>query len=103
MDDNTARIIIALISSASTIFGAIVTYLVASRKQSIKDAKREQKQQDTFEKLFYELDGVKKRLDCHNGYAKKFEENSRELAIINNKITGIQKDIDYLKSDRCKV
>lgn len=102
-EDNIVKIIIAVISLAGTLIGLLIGYIGKTKKQAVIDGMREQKQQDTFDKLFEEIEGVKKRLDCHNGYAKKFEENTKELSIMNNKITSIQKDIDYLKSDRCKV
>lgn len=100
---NFIPVIVAFIGFLGVLTGAIFGYLGKSKKQAVVDAIKEQKQQDTFDKLFNELVEVKKRLDCHNGYAKKFEENSKELSIINNKLTGLQIDIDYLKSDRCKV
>lgn len=102
-EDNIVKVVIALIGLLGTIIGLLVGYIGKTKKQAVVDAMREQKQQDTFDKLFNELVDVKKRLDCHNGYAKKFEENTKELAVINNKLTGLQKDIDYLKTDRCKI
>lgn len=102
-EDNIVKLIIALIGLFGTLIGLLVGYIGKTHKQSIIDAKREQKQQDTFNTILSEMESIKKRLDCHNGYAKKFEENNKELATINNKLTGLQKDIDYLKSDKCHV
>ena len=110
MDDNQVKIIIAIIGLIGTLIGGFSSYFVTSKKQAIQDAKREQNQADQFNSLFNELNGVKKRLDEHNHYAEKFADYSKTIAIIgerqatiNKSIEKLQKDIDYLKSDRCKV
>lgn len=102
-EDSYVKIIVAIIGLLGGIITLLSSLVIKMRKQAVEDAKRDQKHQDSFERLFDELIGVKKRLDCHNGYAKKFEENSKELSKINNKLTGIEKDIEYLKTDRCVV
>ena len=56
-------------------------------------AKHEQKQQDALDMLKDELASVKKRLDQHNGYAEKFAEASKDIALI-------KKDVEYLKSKK---
>lgn len=38
----------------------------------------------------YRLDNLEKKVDLHNGYAKMFNESSKD-------ITAIQKDIEWLK------
>ena len=110
MDDNQVKIVIAIIGLIGTIVGAFSSFIISSKKQAIQDAKREQNQADQFDNLFKEITGVKKRLDEHNHYAEKFAENSKYIAIITERQTVInkalekmQKDIDYLKTDRCKV
>ena len=54
-----------------------------SREDAIKDAQREQRQSDR-------LEAIERKLDIHNGYAEK-------LGSIQNDITAIHKDIEYLK------
>ena len=53
---------------------------------------------------------IKTRLDSHNGYAEKFAETTKNIAVmaerqesLSKAMDRMQKDIDYLKSDRCKV
>ena len=103
MDDNTVKIIVAIIGLIGTLIGGFSTYFVTSKKNAIQDAKREQNQKDQFANLFNELNSVKKRLDEHNHYAEKFAENAKDVAVMNERIERIQKDIEYLKTDRCKV
>lgn len=91
--DNITQILVALIALLSTVFGGILGYIGRSRKQAVIEAKREQQQADSFEKLFQEMDGIKKRLDVHNKYAEKFGD-------IELSLTSIQKDIEYLRKDK---
>ena len=58
-EDNIVKIIVALIALSGTILGIIVGYISKSRKQAIIDAKREQKQNDLFERLFQEMNAIK--------------------------------------------
>ena len=110
MEDNIVKLIIAIIGLIGTIFGGFSSYLISSKKQAVKEAKREQNQSDLFNNIFNELNAIKKRLDEHNSYGEKFAENSKNLAVFNERQTTIiktvetmQKDIDYLKSTKCKL
>lgn len=89
-EDNIVKIIVALISLCGVVLGIIVGYLGRSRKQAIIDAKREQQQNDLFDRLFREMEGIKKRLDTHNHYAEKF-------GTIEKTIITMQKDIEYIR------
>lgn len=89
-EDNIVKIIVALISLLGVILGVIVGYVGRSKKQAIIDAKREQKQTDLFDRLFTEMEGIKKRLDTHNHYAEKF-------GTIEKTIVTMQKDIEYIR------
>ena len=104
----------ALVAGVLAVIGSYVSNLALtirkSREQAIKDAEREQEQKDKLDRIYEEQRQIKIRLDSHNGYAEKFANNSEKLAVLaekqeatNNAIERIQKDIDYLKSDRCKV
>ena len=110
MDENTGKIIVSIIGLIGTIIGSLFTYLVKSKNQAIKEAEREQAQRDQIEAVLKEQQKIKERLDKHNGYAEKFAENSKSLAVLaveqKNIICSLdklQKNVDYLKSDRCKV
>ena len=110
MDDNTVKIIVSIIGLIGTIIGSLFTYLVKSKNQAIKDAEREQSQRDQIEMVLKEQQKIKERLDNHNHYAEKFADTSKNIAVLaveqKNIICSLdklQKDVDYIKSDRCKV
>lgn len=91
--DSNSQIIIAIIGLIGTIVGAIVGYIGKSRKNAIDEAKREQQQTDLFNKIFEEMNVIKKKLDEHNHYAEKFGE-------IEKSIISIKKDIEYIRKER---
>lgn len=91
-EDNVIKIVVAIIALISSILGGLIGYISKSKKQAIEDAKREQAQNDNFDKLFTEMKGIKKRLDIHNNYAEKFGEIEISLA-------GIKKDIEYIRKE----
>lgn len=72
---------------------AFITLLIAILKIYKHIIEREQKQQDMFDRMFDELDGVKKRLDTHNHYAEKFGSIEKSMIIM-------QKDIEYIKKGK---
>lgn len=92
--DNEAqvKIIIAVIGLIGTVIGAVLGYVSKSKKQAIEDAKREQQQNDQFNKIFEEMNIIKKKLDEHNHYAEKFGE-------IEKSIVSIKKDIEYIRKE----
>lgn len=76
-------VIVALVTG---ICGVVGQYLISnkkSREDDIKDAQREQRQNDRMEV-------IEKKLDEHNGYAQKFGQIEKD-------ITKIQKDVEYLR------
>lgn len=110
MDENTVKILVAIIGLIGTILGGIFTYLINTKNQAIKDAEREQAQKDQMEMVLKEQQKIKDRLDSHNHYAEKFAENSKNLAVmaveqknIICSLDKLQKDVEYLKSERCKL
>lgn len=92
-EDNFVTIIVALIGLAGTIMGVIIGYISKSKQQAVIDARREQKQNDLFARLFQEMEAIKKRLDMHNKYAEKFGE-------IEQSTIAIKKDIEYLRKEK---
>lgn len=96
MNDEITIAIISLISAGITagfsFLGQCVINKKKSREEAIKDAKKQQYNDDRDDLFAKEIEKINKKLDEHNHYAKKFEE-------VNIKITGIQKDIEYLRKD----
>lgn len=87
------EIIVALIGFAGVISGTFFGYLGRSKKQSIIDAQREQKQMDQFTLVFKQMEEIKKRLDTHNRYAEKFGD-------IEKSVIAIKKDIEYIRKGK---
>lgn len=87
---NLSSIIVALISAAGSIFGANLAVRKNARENEIRDAIREQHQLDLFQSINEKIERLEKKVDTHNGYAEKFAETSKNLAVI-------AKEIEYLK------
>ncbi len=87
---NLSSIIVALISAAGSIFGASFAVRKNARENEIRDAVREQHQLDLFQSINEKIERLEKKVDTHNGYAEKFAETSKNLAVI-------AKEIEYLK------
>ena len=96
-------VIVGLIAAASSIICQLLISSSKSRETDARMAAHEQKQQDTLDEVKTELVAVKKRLDMHNGYAEKFANASKDIAILAERQKMIQKDVEILKSDRCKL
>lgn len=92
-EDNIVKIVVAIITLFGTVIGIIVGYVGRSKRQSINEAKREQEQTDNFDKIFDEMNEIKKRLDTHNRYAEKFGD-------IEKSIISIRKDIEYIRKEK---
>ena len=87
---------VAFISLLSATIVAVFTYLAnlshdkkKSHEEEIKEAKRQQYQDDRDDYFDEQIKIIKKKLDEHNHYAKKFES-------VDIKMTAMQKDIEYL-------
>ena len=82
-------IIVAIITGVLAVFGAYVGNVAISRKKSredaIRDAERETRQ-------VVRLDRLEKKVDEHNGYAQKFEEIGKDIAIIKTELEFIRKN-----------
>lgn len=88
-----SEIFTSIIGFAGVCVGAIFGYLGKSKKRAVQEARREQEQNDRFDKLFEELRQVKIRLDEHNNYAEK-------IGGIRESIIEIKKDIEYIRKDK---
>lgn len=106
-DSSVVEVVVPIVTGVLAVIGSFTgnyaMSLKKSREDAIKDAEREQSQRDQFDRLFAENMEIKKRLDEHNHYAEKFAENSKQIAVIIERQVQMQKDIDYLKSQRRKV
>lgn len=94
MDNNAISwtpIIVALISSIGGIIGAYLAVRKGSQEQEIKNAQREQRQSDRLDSIEEKIGRLEKKVDTHNGYAEKFGEYAKNMAVM-------AKDIEYLKS-----
>lgn len=91
MDSNVTSIVIAVITSISSIVGAYLACRRSNREQEIKDAQREQRQADRLDNIDDKIGVLSKKVDIHNGYAEKFGEISKNMAVM-------AKDIEFLKS-----
>lgn len=91
MDSNITSIIVAIIAAISSIVGAYLACRRSNREQEIKDAQREQRQADRLDIIDEKIGTLSKKVDIHNGYAEKFGEISKNMAVM-------AKDIEFLKS-----
>lgn len=91
-----APLISGILAVVGSFVGNYAMSLKKSREDAIKEAEREQAQKD-------QIESIKKRLDDHNHYAEKFAKNSEKLADVDIKLAQLQKDVEYLKSDKCRV
>lgn len=86
-------VIVGLISVAGSVIVQLIVSFTKSQETNATMAAHEQKQADALDALKEELSEVKKRLDQHNGYAEKFANATKDIALI-------QKDIEYLKKQK---
>lgn len=89
---------IAIISAITAIITALLSFLgniVLNRRKTheeeLKDAKRQQFNEDRDDYFDKQIELIKNKLDEHNHYAKKFEE-------VNIQLVEIKKDIEYIKN-----
>lgn len=94
-------VIVGLISVAGSVIVQLIVSFTKSQEANAKMAVHEQKQQDALEAVKDELVGVKKRLDAHNGYAEKFANATKDIAIVQKDIENIREQMKNLQV--CKV
>lgn len=92
-ESSIVQIILAILALIGTTLGAIIGYWGKSKKQSIEEAKREQKQIDNFEKIFEWMREVETKLDTHNHYAEK-------IGSIEKSLIEIKTDLKYVKESK---
>ena len=83
------NIIVASITGFLAVLGAYMGNVAITRKKSredaIREAEREARQSVVMERL-------EKKVDEHNGYAKKFEEIGKDIAVIKTEIEFLRKE-----------
>ena len=80
-------VLIALITGLCAVVGQWLISRNQNRQRKVEDAVRDARLDDR-------LAGVEKRLDEHNGYAKRFAEISTDIAVIKNDIKTLYKEKD---------
>lgn len=82
-------VVVAIITGILAVLGAYVSNVTVVRKKArddaIKDAEREARQA-------MRLEAIEKKLDIHNGYAEKFGDIQKDIAVV-------KKDIEYLRKE----
>lgn len=93
----TESIIVAIITGLFATIGVIITNLASNKKNSIEQAKRDTKIEDSINEL-------SKRVDNHNGLSDKIIKNSEDISLIQKDLTYISEEIKELKDmPICKV
>ena len=77
-------VVIALVTGACSVIGQYLISSKKSREDDIKDAQREQRQNDRMEV-------IEQKLDEHNGYAKRFEQIEKDVTKINTRLEFLTK------------
>lgn len=82
-------VVVASITGSLAVLGAYMGNVAITKKKSredaIREAEREARQSVIMERL-------EKKVDEHNGYAKKFEEIGKDIAIIKTEIEFLRKE-----------
>ena len=82
-------IAVAIITGVLAVLGTYVGNVAITRKKTREDAIREAKRE---QELTDRLDRLEKKVDEHNGYAKRFEEIGKDIAVIKTELGFIRKE-----------
>lgn len=80
---------VALITGVLAVFGTYVGNVAISRQKTRDDAVREARRD---QEIKDKLDRLEKKVDEHNGYAKRFEEIGKDIAVIKAEIEILRKE-----------
>lgn len=93
----TENIIVALVTGIFATIGVVISNMASNRKNSVEQAKRDQKLEDSINEL-------SKRVDNHNGLSDKIIKNTEDISLIQKDLTYIKGEIKELKDiPLCKV
>lgn len=76
-------IMVAIIAAAASIFGNLIVYGNARKKDAVERAKRDQYIDDR-------LKSIEHKLDTHNGYAEKLGALSADIRVIRTEIEHLK-------------
>lgn len=82
----TESIVVAIITAVGAVLGQLVISSASKRKQTIEEAKREQRLDDRLKEM-------EQKLDSHNSYAEKFTSVTTDIAVIKTEIKGIKEQL----------
>lgn len=77
-------ILVAIIAAVASVAGQWLISRKQSQDKAISEAKRD-------ERLELRLKAVEAKLDVHNGYAERFAEIGKDIAVIKTEITMLKK------------
>lgn len=108
-EESVVSIVVPIVSGVLAVIGSFVgnyaLSLKKSRENAIKEAEREQAEKDQLAMILEEQKEIKKRLDLHNGYAEKYAETTKNIALMAQKqeflaesVSNLQTDINVIKS-----
>lgn len=80
---------VAIITGSLAVLGAYVGNVAITRKKTREDAIREA-ERETRQSVIMER--LEKKVDEHNGYAKKFEDIGKDIAVIKTEIEFLRKE-----------
>lgn len=83
-------VVVALITGASAVVSNIVISRKKSHQDAIDNALREQRQSDR-------LDRIEKKVEEHNGYAKRFGDIEKAIVRIDTKLGDLQNEKNQSK------
>lgn len=86
-------IVIATIAAGASAFGSVQSTKKIVHEKEVNDALREQKQCMRLDNIDENIKKLEKKVDIHNGYAEKFAENSKSLAVLATRMENIEKKI----------
>lgn len=78
-------VLVAIITGLCAVFGQWLISRQQNEKRKVDDAVRDARLEDR-------LESVERKLDEHNGYAKRFEEIGTDIAVIKNDIKHIREE-----------
>lgn len=76
-------ILVAIIAAAASIFGQWLISRKQAQDKAVADARRD-------ERLEMRLSAVESKLDVHNGYAERFAEIGKDIAVIKTQIEELR-------------
>ena len=77
-------ILVAIIAALGSVIGQWLITRKQNQEKAVAEAKRD-------ERLELRLRAVEEKLDLHNGYAERFSEIGKDLAVIKTEIKALQR------------